>query len=133
MALSTAPIFVGGGVTFAAKPRSFARRSIAKCTAPRCPLYPSNPHRQARIMVVEAFELDSPKTKSMIAKLKELEVGRRPLIVTEDATETVYLSARNLRYVQVRDVQGLDPVALVGANTVVITSDAVKKIEEWLA
>ena len=69
----------------------------------------------------------------MVARLKDLNVGRRPLIVTEDATENVYLSARNLPYVQVRDVQGLDPVALVGADTVVITSDAVKKIEEWLA
>jgi hypothetical protein len=56
-----------------------------------------------------------------------------PLLVTEEATENLYLSARNLRYVEVRDVQGLDPVALVGADTVVITSDAVKKIEEWLA
>jgi large subunit ribosomal protein L4 len=83
--------------------------------------------------VVEGFELDSPKTSGMVAKLKDLKVGRRPLIVTEDATENVYLSARNLPYVQVRDVQGLDPVALVGADTVVITSDAVKKIEEWLA
>lgn len=84
-------------------------------------------------MVVEGFELDSPKTSGMVARLKDLNVGRRPLIVTEDATENVYLSARNLPYVQVRDVQGLDPVALVGADTVVITSDAVKKIEEWLA
>jgi large subunit ribosomal protein L4 len=90
-------------------------------------------NRQGRIMVVESFEIDSPKTKSMIAKLKGLEVGRRPLIVTEEASESVYLSARNLPYVEVRDVQGLDPVALVGADTVVMTSEAVKKIEEWLA
>ncbi|MGB2789824.1 MAG: 50S ribosomal protein L4, partial [Dokdonella sp.] len=75
----------------------------------------------------------SPQTSGMVARLKDLNVGRRPLLVTEDATENVYLSARNLPYVQVRDVQGLDPVALVGADTVVITSDAVKKIEEWLA
>ena len=54
-------------------------------------------------------------------------------MVTEDATENLYLSARNLPYVEVRDVQGLDPVALVGADTVVVTADAVKKIEEWLA
>ena len=80
---------------------------------------------------VASFAL-APK-KELIAKLKDLNVGRRPLIVTEDATENVYLSSRNLPYVQVRDVQGLDPVALVGADTVVITSDAVKKIEEWLA
>ena len=69
----------------------------------------------------------------MVAMLKDLKVGQRPLLVTEDASENLYLSARNLRYVEVRDVQGLDPVALVGADTVVMTSDAVKKIEEWLA
>ena len=84
-------------------------------------------------MVVENFELDAPKTSGLVAKLKGLEVGQRPLIVTEDATENLYLSARNLPYVQVRDVQGLDPVSLVGADTVVVTADAVKKIEEWLA
>ena len=70
---------------------------------------------------------------NVIATLKELEAGRRPLIVTEEASEHRYLSARNLPYVEVRDVQGLDPVSLVGADTVVVTSDAVKKIEEWLA
>jgi large subunit ribosomal protein L4 len=90
-------------------------------------------NRQGRIMVVESFDVEAPKTKDMIAKLKGLEVGKRPLIITEDATENLYLSARNLPYVEVRDVQGLDPVALVGADSVVVTADAVKKIEEWLA
>lgn len=130
----TAPIFVGGGVTFAAKPRSFAQKVNRKMYRAAIAAILSELNRQGRIMVVEDFAMDSPKTTGMIAKLKDLNVtGRRPLIVTEDATENVYLSARNLRYVQVRDVQGLDPVALVGADTVVITSDAVKKIEEWLA
>jgi large subunit ribosomal protein L4 len=130
----TAPIFVGGGVTFAAKPRSFAQKVNRKMYRAAIAAILSELNRQGRMMVVEGFELESPKTTGMIAKLKDLNVtGRRPLIVTEDATENVFLSARNLPYVQVRDVQGLDPVALVGADTVVITSDAVKKIEEWLA
>ena len=90
-------------------------------------------NRQGRITVVDAFDVDAAKTSGLVSKLKDLEVGKRPLIVTEDASENVYLSARNLPYVEVRDVQGLDPVALVGADTVVVTSDAVKKIEEWLA
>jgi len=68
-----------------------------------------------------------------VSKLKEFDLGRRPLIVTEEASEHLYLSARNLPYVEVRDVQGLDPVALVSADSVLVTSDAVKKIEEWLA
>ena len=129
----TAPIFVGGGVTFAAKPRSFAQKVNRKMYRAAMAAILSELNRQGRIMVVEGFDIDAPKTKSMIAKLGELKVGQRPLIVTEEASEAVYLSARNLPYVQVRDVQGLDPVALVGADSVVLTSDAVKKIEEWLA
>ena len=129
----TAPIFVGGGVTFAAKPRSFEQKVNRKMYRAAIAVILSELQRQGRIMVVEGFELDSPKTTGMIAKLKDLNVGNRPLIVTEDATENLYLAARNLRYVQVRDVQGMDPVALVGADTVVMTADAVKKIEEWLA
>jgi len=129
----TAPIFVGGGVTFAAKPRSFAQKVNRKMYRAAISSILSELNRQGRIMVVEGFDVDAASTKGLIAKLKGLEVGNRPLIVTEEASEHLYLSARNLRYVEVRDVQGLDPVALVGADTVVITSDAVKKIEEWLA
>ena len=129
----TAPIFVGGGVTFAAKPRSFAQKVNRKMYRAAISAILSELNRQGRIMVVESFDVDAPKTKGLIAKLKDLNVGQRPLLVTEEASESLYLSARNLPYVEVRDVQGLDPVALVGADTVVMTSDAVKKIEEWLA
>ena len=129
----TAPIFVGGGVTFAAKPRSFAQKVNRKMYRAAMAAILSELNRQGRIKVVDSLELDSPKTSGMVARLKELEAGRRPLLVTEEATENLYLSARNLPYVEVRDVQGLDPVALVGADSVVMTSDAVKKIEEWLA
>jgi len=129
----TAPIFVGGGVTFAAKPRSFAQKVNRKMYRAAMAAILSELNRQGRIMVVESFDMDAPKTSGLVSKLKSLEVGRRPLIVTEDATENLYLSARNLPYVEVRDVQGLDPVSLVGADSVVVTADAVKKIEEWLA
>jgi len=129
----TAPIFIGGGVTFAAKPRSFAQKVNRKMYRAAIASILSELNRQGRITVVESLEMDSPKTSGMVARLKELEAGRRPLLVTEDATENLYLSARNLPYVEVRDVQGLDPVALVGADSVVVTADAVKKIEEWLA
>ncbi len=129
----TAPIFVGGGVTFAAKPRSFAQKVNRKMYRAAIATILSELNRQGRITVVESFEVDAPKTSGLVAKLAGLNVGQRPLIVTEDATDNLYLSARNLPYVQVRDVQGLDPVSLVGADTVVVTTDAVKKIEEWLA
>lgn len=129
----TAPIFVGGGVTFAAKPRSFAQKVNRKMYRAAMAAILSELNRQGRLKVVDAFDLDAPKTSGLVAKLRGLELGRRPLIVTEDASEHLYLSARNLPYVEVRDVQGLDPVSLVGADSVLITQDAVKKIEEWLA
>ena len=129
----TAPIFVGGGVTFAAKPRSFAQKVNRKMYRAAMASILSELNRQGRITVVESFDVDAAKTQGLVAKLAELKAGRRPLIVTEEATDNLYLSARNLPYVQVRDVQGLDPVALVGADTVFVTTDAVKKIEEWLA
>ena len=129
----TAPIFVGGGVTFAAKPRSFAQKVNRKMYRAAMAAILSELNRQGRITVVEAFDVEAPKTKGLLAKLAELKVGTRPLIVTEQASDNLYLSARNLPYVQVRDVQGLDPVSLVSADTVVVTTEAVKKIEEWMA
>ena len=129
----TAPIFIGGGVTFAAKPRSFAQKVNRKMYRAAMASILSELNRQGRIKIVETFDVDSVKTSGLVSKLKALEVGRRPLIVTEDATENLYLSARNIPYVEVRDVQGLDPVSLVGADTIVVTAEAIKKIEEWLA
>ena len=129
----TAPIFVGGGVTFAAKPRSFAQKVNRKQYRAAMAAILSELNRQGRLKVVEAFDIDAPKTQGLVEKLAGLDLGKRPLIVTEDASENLFLSARNLPYVQVRDVQGLDPVALVGADCVLITADAVKKVEEWLA
>ncbi|MFD0725517.1 50S ribosomal protein L4 [Lysobacter brunescens] len=129
----TAPIFVGGGRAFAAKPRSFAQKVNRKMYRAAIAAILSELNRQGRIKIVEAFDIDAPKTSGLVEKLKGFELGQRPLIVTEDASENLFLSSRNLPYVQVRDVQGLDPVALVGADSVLMTADAVKKIEEWLA
>lgn len=127
------PIWVGGGRAFAARPRDYEQKVNRKMYRAAIAAILSELNRQGRLKVVESFDIDAPKTKAMIGKLKELEAGKRPLLVTEDASENLYLSARNLPYVEVRDVQGLDPVALVGADTVLVTTDAVKKIEEWLA
>ena len=128
-----APIFIGGGVTFAAKPRNFAQKVNRKMYRGAMCAILSELNRQGRLTVVEQFEVDAPRTKTMIEAIDKLGLSKRPLIVTETGSENLYLAARNIPYVQVRDVQGLDPAALVGAEHVVMTSDAVKKIEEWLA
>jgi large subunit ribosomal protein L4 len=129
----TAPIFVGGGVTFAAKPRSFEQKVNRKMYRGAMCAILSELNRQGRLTVVEQFEVDQPKTKAMISALEKLGLGKRPLIVTESGSDSLFLAARNIPYVEIRDVQGLDPASLVGAEHVVLTSEAVKKIEEWLA
>ena len=129
----TAPIFVGGGVTFAAKPRSFAQKVNRKQYRAAMAAILSELNRQGRLKVVDSFDVDAAKTSELVTRLAGMELGKRPLIVTEEASENLFLAARNLPYVQVRDVQGLDPIALVGADSVLITADAVKKVEEWLA
>jgi large subunit ribosomal protein L4 len=127
-----APIFIGGGVTFAAKPRNFAQKVNRKMYRAAICAIISELNRQGRLKIVDAFDIAEPKTKAMVAKLNEMGVAH-PLIVTENGTEALFLAARNLPYVQVRDVQGLDPVALVGAEHVIMTAEAVAKVEEWLA
>jgi large subunit ribosomal protein L4 len=128
-----APIFVGGGVSFAAKPRSFEQKVNRKMYRGALRSILSELNRHGRLLVVNSIELEQPKTQLLVAKLAELKLGKRPLLVTESGSEGLYLSARNIPYVEVRDVQGLDPVSLVAADHVVVTVDAVKKIEEWLA
>ncbi len=128
-----APIFVGGGVTFAAKPRSFAQKVNRKAYRAAIRSILAELNRQGRLKVVENFGIEAPKTKAMVAKLKELEVAGRVLLVSEDASEALYLAARNIPYLHVLDVMALNPVSLVGADHVVLTVEAVKKIEEWLA
>jgi large subunit ribosomal protein L4 len=125
-----APIFIGGGVTFAAKPRSFEQKVNKKMYRAAISVILSELNRQSRLTVVDSLDVAEPKTKTLVAKLAEMKVGS-PLIVTESGSENLYLAARNIPYVQIRDVQGLDPAALVGAQ--VMTAEAVKKVEEWLA
>ena len=127
-----APIFVGGGRAFAARPRSFAQKVNRKMYRAAISAMLSELNRHGRLKIVPEFDVAAPKTRDLVAKLAQLEVTR-PLIVTESGSEALFLAARNLPYVQVRDVQGIDPVALVGSDYVVLTVDAVKKIEEWLA
>jgi large subunit ribosomal protein L4 len=129
----TAPIFVGGGVAFAARPRSFKQKVNRKAYRGAIRSILSELNRQGRIKVVESFGIDTPRTRDTRARLAELEVAGRVLLVSDTVPEALYLAARNIPYVDTVDPSGLDPVSLVGADHVVLTVAAVKKIEEWLA
>ena len=126
-----APIFVGGGRTFAARPRSFAQKLNKKMYRGAIQAILSELNRQGRLKVVEAFAVGKASTKDLAAKLKDY--TGRTLIVTENVEQNLYLSARNLPHVAVVDVAAMDPVSLVDADNVLVTVESVKKIEEWLA
>jgi large subunit ribosomal protein L4 len=130
----TAPIFVGGGVTFAAKPRDFAQKVNRKMYRGALRSMLAELNRQDRLKVVPEFALESPKTKVLVGKLEQLEAAGRTLIVAGAVDEKLYLAARNNpNIVDVIDVDGINPVALAAADHVVVTVDALKYIEEWLA
>lgn len=126
------PLWRSGGVTFAAQPRSFEQKLNKKMyrAAMRCIL--SELNRQERLLVVEEFDIDAPKTKALVQKLEQWSLND-VLIVSEDVAENLFLAARNLHKVDVRDVQGLDPVSLIRFEKVVVTVSALKKLEEALA
>ncbi|MCG8672334.1 MAG: 50S ribosomal protein L4 [Pseudomonadales bacterium] len=126
------PIWRSGGVTFAASPQDHQQKVNRKMYrgAMRCIL--SELVRQERLVVVDALSIERPKTKDLLAKLKGLN-AERALIVSEGVDENLYLSARNLPYVEVADVQATDPVSLVAHEKVVVTVEALKKFEEMLA
>ena len=128
-----APIFVGGGVTFAARPRSFAQKVNKKMYRGAFASILSELIRQGRLQVVESFGVEQPKTKGLVGKLGELKVSGRVVLVAENAPEALFLAARNVPYVHVVDTAALDPVSLVGADHVVMTVESVKRVEEWLS
>jgi len=126
------PIWRSGGVTFAAKPQDHSQKVNKKMYRGAIQSILSELVRQERLIVVEKFAVETPKTKELISKLKELEL-KDVLIVTSEVDENLFLSARNLYKVDVRDVQGIDPVSLIAFEKVLITADAVKQLEESLA
>jgi large subunit ribosomal protein L4 len=126
------PIWVGGGVTFAARPQDHSQKVNKKMYRGAVKSILSELVRQDRLIVVENFGVEAPKTKELKAKLKDLDL-KDVLIITEELDENLFLAARNLYKVDVRDVQGIDPVSLIAFDKVLVTADAVKKIEESLA
>ncbi|WP_372759760.1 50S ribosomal protein L4 [Litorivivens sp.] len=126
------PIWRSGGVTFAAKPQDHSQKVNRKMYRAALRSILSELARQDRLIVVEDFELDAPKTKSLVKSLADYGLSGG-LIVSHEVSENLYLASRNLHKVEVRDVQGVDPVSLVAFEKVLVTVPALKKLEEMLA
>ncbi|MEJ6590507.1 MAG: 50S ribosomal protein L4 [SAR86 cluster bacterium] len=126
------PIWRGGGVTFANKTQDFSQKVNRKMYRGAMQSILSELIRQDRLIVTEDFTVDSPKTKQVQARLNELALDN-VLIVVEDVDDNLFLGTRNLRNVDVIDVQGVNPVNLIGFDKVLFTVGALKKAEELFA
>jgi len=126
------PIWRSGGVTFAAQPQDHSQKVNRKMYRAALRAIMSELARQDRLMVVESLDVEQPKTKLLVQQLGEYGVDN-VLIVSTEVGENLYLAARNLHKVDVRDVQGVDPVSLISYDKVMVTVDAVKQFEEMLA
>ncbi len=126
------PIWRGGGVTFASKPTDFSNKINRKMYRAAMRSIFSELARQERLIVVEEINIVSPKTKLLLEKLGQYNLTN-VLIVSEEIDENLYLAARNLYKVDVRDLHAVDPVSLIAHDNVMMTVGAVKKFEELLS
>ncbi|TLF49493.1 50S ribosomal protein L4 [Halomonas urmiana] len=126
------PIWRAGGVTFAARPQDHSQKVNRKMYRAAMRSILSELVRQERLVAVDAFAVEAPKTKQLVAKLEELGL-EKVLIVTEEVDENLYLAARNIPNVDVVDVAAADPVSLVAFDKVLVTVSALRKFEEKLA
>lgn len=126
------PIWRGGGVTFASKPKDFSNKVNRKMYRAAMRSIFSELARQERLVVVEEINIDSPKTKLLVEKLGQYNLTN-VLIVSEEIDENLYLASRNLYKVDAIDLHAVDPVSLIAHDNVMMTVGAVKKFEELLS
>jgi large subunit ribosomal protein L4 len=122
------PLWRGGGKTFAAKPQDWAQKVNRKMYRGAMQCILAELVRQERLILVEEISVSAPKTKELLAKLKNLG-AENALIVTEAVDENLYLAARNLPHVAVIDTAAVDPVSLIGFDKVLMSVPAAKKLE----
>ena len=126
------PIWRGGGRTFPAKPQDYTQKVNRKMYrgAMRCIF--SELIRQNRLVAVEEFSIDSPKTKNLLGKLAELSLDD-VLIISSDIDDNLQLASRNLKSISVRHASNIDPLSLISHEKVLVTLAALKECEEVLA
>ncbi|MBE8189527.1 MAG: 50S ribosomal protein L4 [Candidatus Thioglobus sp.] len=128
---SRSPIWRSGGVTFAAQPKSYAQKVNKKMYKGAISVIFSELVRTKRLKIVDDFGIKTAKTKNITNLLQTLKI-KDALLMSAELDENLYLSSRNLYNVGVCDTQSIDPVSLIGYENVVITKEALKKIEAQL-
>ena len=125
------PIWRSGGTTFAAKPQNFEQKVNKKMYRAAMRSILSELARQERLVAVEEFTVDAPKTKMLVSKLSAMDLNK-VLIVTSEVDTNLFLAARNIPNVEVVDVAAASPVSLVAYEKVLVTVPALRQFEEKL-
>lgn len=128
------PLWRTGGKIFAAKPRCFKQKVNKKMYKGALRSILSELIRQERLLIVDGFQVDAPKTKVLVKKLHDMNIEGHVVIISDSVEENLYLAARNLPHVQLFDAatSAMDPVTLVRAEKVIVTESAIKELEELL-
>ncbi|MDH5592204.1 MAG: 50S ribosomal protein L4 [Gammaproteobacteria bacterium] len=126
------PLWRSGGTTFAAKPRDYSQKVNRKVYRNALCTILSELRRNDALVIVDKVELDTPKTKDLLAKTGALGV-KNALIVSENAAGNLALASRNLYDIAATDAAHVNPVALLRFEKVVMSEDSVRKLEESLA
>jgi large subunit ribosomal protein L4 len=126
------PLWRGGGKIHAAVPRDHSQKVNKKMYRGALRSIVSELNRQGQLLVADSFTVEAAKTKSLVDKLNQFGTSDI-LIITDILDQNLYLSARNLHTVDVIDVEGINPVALLSFEKVLLTTPAVKKLEAWLS
>ena len=126
------PLWRTGGVTFAAKPRDYSQKVNKKMYRGAMRSILSELARQDRLLLVDDLTVDQPKTKSFVEKLNKMNL-KEALIITDGITDNLYLASRNVPHVDVIDTQEINPFTLVGYDKVIMTREAVQKVEASLS
>lgn len=129
---SRSPIWRGGGKTFPATTQDHSQKMNRKAYRSAMRSILSELVRQERLIVAEEFSVKEPKTKQLVAKMNEMQLDD-VLVVTHEIDENLALASRNLYHVGIVAAQEINPLSLIGFDKVLMTSDAIKQIEEKLA
>ncbi|MEG1779621.1 MAG: 50S ribosomal protein L4, partial [Oscillospiraceae bacterium] len=127
-----APQWIKGGIVFAPKPRDYrvsvpkSMRKVAMTSALTSKV------QDNEMLVLESLAFAAPKTKSMVEVLKAFE-AKKTLIITAESNEVLYKSARNITDVKIMPVNNINVYDLLNCDKLIITKDAVSKIEEVYA
>ncbi len=131
--MTSSPLWRGGGRIFPNQPNeNFSQKINKKMYRAGMASIFSQLAREGRLSVIESMKVDSPKTKQLAQKLKDMKLDS-VLVIADEVDENLYLASRNLGHVLVVEPRYADPVSLVHYKKVLVTKGAIDKLKEMFA